>query len=149
VDPDGPRCHCGARGCLEAFAGAYAIVRAARARLRNPSRARGLTAFAVFEAAREGEAWARGAVQQAGDRLGVAVAILLNTLNPSVVVIGGGVAGGFDLLEAPMRRAITRHAFRETIRVARIERARLGNDAGVVGAAMLVRDAISPRHPRR
>ncbi len=149
VDPEGPRCHCGSRGCLEAFAGSYGIVREGKARLRNPSRARGLTSFAVFEAAREGEAWARGAVQQAGDRLGIAVAILLNTLNPSVVVIGGGGAGGFDLLEAPMRRAIARHAFRETIRVVRIERARLGNDAGVVGAAMLVRDAISPRHPKR
>jgi glucokinase len=149
VDPAGPRCHCGARGCLEAFAGSYGIVRAAKGLLRNRSRAAGLTSWAVFQAAREGEAWALGAVRLAGDRLGIAIAILLNTLNPSVVVIGGGGAGGFDLLEAPMRRAIERHAFRETIRAVRIERARLGNDAGVVGAAMLVRDAISTRHPKR
>jgi hypothetical protein len=48
-----------------------------------------------------------------------------------------------------MQRALRRHTFREILRATRIEPARLGNDAGVVGAAMLVRDAISPRHPRR
>jgi glucokinase len=153
VDANGPRCRCGSRGCLEAYAGSYGIVRTAkalrRARARGSRDTAGLTPWRVFEAARAGEAWARETVRVAGEHLGIAVAILLNTLNPSVVVIGGGVAGGFDALEPHMRRAVARHAFRETIVAARIERARLGNDAGVVGAAMLVRDAIGARHPRR
>lgn len=154
VDAKGPRCHCGRHGCLEAYAGSYGVVRTAT-ELRRASRGRRtgrdekLSAFRVFESARAGESWARETIRIAGEHLGIAVAILLNTLNPSVVVIGGGVAGGFDALEPHLRRAVARHAFRETIAAARIERARLGNDAGVVGAAMLVRDAITKRHPRR
>jgi glucokinase len=150
VDVDGPRCHCGRRGCLEAVAGAYAIVRDARSlRRTRRARAEALTLFAVFAAARRGEPWAKGAVQRAGDALGMAIAILLNALNPSVVVLGGGGAGGFDLLEPHIRRAVGRHAFAVIARAARIERARLANDAGMVGAAMWARDAISPRRPRR
>ena len=147
VDPDGPRCRCGSYGCLEAFAGAYGIVRTAR-KLRRGSRT-ALTAWRVFEAARGGHGWARETVRITGEHLGYAVAILLNTLNPSAVVIGGGVAGGFDALEPHMRRAVARHAFRETIAAARIEPSRLGNDAGVVGAAMLARDAGGARRARR
>jgi predicted NBD/HSP70 family sugar kinase len=66
-----------------------------------------------------------------------------------VVVIGGGVSASFKAIEPHIHRSVERHAFRETIRAARIERARLGNDAGMVGAAMLVRDTLSTRHPRR
>jgi glucokinase len=149
VDPDGPLCHCGSHGCLEAFAGSYAIVRAARERLRGRRRPETLTSFAVFKAAGDGEPWARETIRVAGERLGIAIAILLNTLNPATIVIGGGVSAGFRLLEPHVKRMVKRHAFKETIRAARIERARLGNDAGVVGAAMLVRDTISQRHPRR
>lgn len=154
VDSKGPKCHCGRQGCLETYAGAYGIVRIAT-ELRRVSRKRTagsdgkLTAFRVFERARAGDLWARSTIRIAGEQLGVAVAILLNTLNPAVVVIGGGVSGGFAALAPHIRRSAGRHAFRETMRAARIERARLGNDAGMVGAAMLVRDAISTRHKRR
>jgi glucokinase len=153
VDVDGPRCHCGRHGCLEAYAGAYGIVRMAtefrRAlRGRRADRDEKLNAFRVFESARAGESWAREALRIAGEHLGIAVAILLNTLNPAVVVIGGGVSGGFAALEPHIRRAAGRHAFRETMSAARIERARLGNDAGMVGAAMLVRDAKPARRAR-
>ncbi len=154
LDGNGPRCHCGRRGCLEAYAGAYGIVRMANefrrvSRKRTAGRDEKLTAFRVFERARAGDLWAREAIRSAGDHLGVAVAILLNTLNPAVVVIGGGVAGGFAALEPHIRRAVARHAFRETAGAARIERARLGNDAGMVGAAMLARDAKPTRRARR
>jgi glucokinase len=150
VDPEGPLCHCGSRGCLEAFAGSYAIKQTARRLMRRRSGAASrLPVWRIFQAARAREPWARETVRITGEHLGVAVATLLNTLNPSHVVIGGGVSHGFALLEPHVRRAVARHAFRETILAARIERARLGNDAGMVGAAMLVRDAIGRRHPRR
>jgi glucokinase len=148
VDAKGPKCHCGRQGCLEAYAGAYGIVRIAN-ELRRGRRGEKLSAFGVFESARAGESWARETLRVAGEHLGLAIAILLNTLNPAVVVIGGGVSGGFKALEPHIRRSATRHAFRETMRAARIERARLGNDAGMVGAAMLVRDTITTRHARR
>jgi predicted NBD/HSP70 family sugar kinase len=60
-------------------------------------------------------------------------------LNPSVVVIGGGVGGSFDVLAPHVRRSVTRFAFADTAKAARIEPSRLGNDAAVVGAAMLAR----------
>jgi len=151
VQPGGAKCHCGRNGCLEAYVGSYGIVRTATELRRGSGARRGedLTAFRVFEAAHSGEKWAREAVRLTGECLGIAIGILLNVFNPSVVVIGGGVSKSLDALEPHIRRSVARHAFRQMIAAARIERARLGNDAGMVGAAMLVRDAISPRHPRR
>jgi len=155
VDASGRRCGCGSWGCLETFAGSRGIVRTATL-LRRASRSSRfarrtpkLSAWRVFEAAREGKPWARETVRITGEHLGLAVAILLNVLNPSTVVFGGGVSGGLDLLLPHVRRTVARHAFREIIRAARIEPARLGNDAGMVGAAMLARDAAGTRHTRR
>ena len=137
-------------GLIEAYAGAYGIVRTATELRRGSSVRRGenLTAFRVFEAARSGEKWGQEAVRVTGEYLGIAIAILLNTLNPSVVVIGGGVSASLDALEPHMLRSVRRHAFPEMIAATRIERARLGNDAGMVGAAMLVRDAEKARRAR-
>jgi len=147
VDPEGPPCRCGARGCLEAYAGSYAIVRSARSllgqRSRGPLASGPLTARRVLDAARTGDPVAREAARIAGEHLGVAIAIVLNVLNPSAVVIGGGLAGGYDVLEPHVRRTARRHAFRETLAAGRIERSRLGNDAAVVGAAMLARECIT------
>jgi glucokinase len=148
VQPDGAPCHCGLKGCLEAYAGSYGIVRTA-IELRGKKRGPALTAFDVFEAARSGEDWARQAVRTTGEYLGQGIGILLNTLNPSVVVIGGGISHSLNALLPHIRRSVREHAFREMIAEARIEPARLGNDAGMVGAAMLVRDTISARHTRR
>jgi glucokinase len=134
---------------LEAYAGAYGIVRiacdAARARGKGWGKrgARPLTALTardVLDAARRGHPAGREAARVVGEHLGVAVASLLNLLNPSVVVIGGGVGGGFDVLAPHVRRSIARHAFAHTAKAARIERSRLGNDAAVVGSAMLARE---------
>lgn len=141
VDPVGPRCRCGKRGCLEAYAGSYAIKRTARRLARGREGPERLTAYRVFEAARKRKRWARETVRITGEHLGFAIASLLNTLNPSVVVIGGGVARDFNALLPHVKRAIARHAFRETMAAARIEPARLGTDAGMIGAAMLARDA--------
>lgn len=162
VDPNGPRCRCGARGCLEAYAGSYGIVAAARRAARAHSgaarTARGTkrrvavptTARAVLDGARAGNAACRAAVREAGEHLGIAVASILNVLNPSVVVIAGGIAGSFDLLEPHMRRAVAAHAFRQTAADAAIECSRLGNDAAVIGAAMLARARPTRvRIPRR
>jgi glucokinase len=150
VDPNGPRCRCGARGCLEAFAGSYGIVRTARSLLRGRSRAAAhgrLDAWSVFEAARLGDPAARETVRLTGEHLGMAIASLLNLLNPSMVVIGGGIAASFDAFSPHVLRAVRCGAFADSVRAARIEPSRLGNDATVVGAAMLLH-AQSRRRPR-
>jgi glucokinase len=148
VERNGAPCHCGLKGCLEAYAGSYGIVRTAQGRART-ARAGKLSVIDVFKAAKSGEKWAQETVRITGEYLGIGIGILLNTLNPSVVVIGGGISASLPALLPHIRRSMARHAFREMIREARIERARLGNDAGMVGAAMLVRDAISTRHKSR
>ncbi len=150
VEPDGPRCRCGSRGCLEAYAGTYGIVRSAREAARSRrsrrsplsrrlARSRSVGAREILDAARRGDPVGREAARSAGEHLGIALASVLNLLNPSALVIGGGVAGGFDVLEPHVRRMIARYAFADPARVARLEHSRLGNDAAVVGAAMLAR----------
>lgn len=150
LDPAGPPCRCGARGCLEAYAGAYGIVREARGRARRSGR--GVSGINdprdVFDDARRGRAYARATVRETGERLGTAVAILLNVLNPSVVVIGGGVSASFSQLAPHVRRAVRAAAFAETARAARIERSLLGNDAATIGAAMLARQVSQPTRTR-
>ncbi len=151
VDPDGPPCKCGSRGCVEAYAGAYGIVNAARAAaktrrgpLARRLRDRDVSARDVLDSARRGDAIGRAAAQAAGEHLGIAIASMLNVLNPRVVVIGGGIAGGFDVLRPHIMRAVARYAFAETARAARIEPSRLGNDAALVGSAMLARLQTRP-----
>ena len=156
VDPNGPRCKCGSRGCVEAYAGSYGIVNAAQAaaRARGWKRAhrlsgRGVSARDVLDAARRGDSVGRAAAHAAGEHLGIAIASILNLLNPSVVVVGGGIAGGFDVLQPHVSRAVARYAFDETRRAARIEPSRLGNDAALVGAAMLARPQTRPDRTSR
>lgn len=147
VDAGGRRCRCGNRGCLEAYAGSYAMVAAARARLREqPGRSLGgpgkLSADKIFEAARDGSALARSVVRDAGEHLGIAIASLVNLLNPEVVVIGGGISASFDLLYPHIDKMVRRRAFSRPAEMVRIERSTLGNDATAVGAAMFARDRL-------
>jgi glucokinase len=153
VDPGGPRCRCGNRGCLEAHAGSYGLARRVRELLKE-KRSRHLSRWIeverrrptprlIMEAARRGDSVARHVVREMGEHLGVAVATLVNLFNPEVVVIGGGVSGSLDLISPHIERVVARRAFAESAAMARIERSALGNDATAVGAAMFARDAVS------
>ncbi|MDR5710056.1 MAG: ROK family protein [Armatimonadota bacterium] len=140
VDPLGPLCPCGRRGHLEGIAGGRAIARAAREALARgePSRlvaVREITAREVAEAARGGDPLARRVLERAARMMGLAVGSMLNLLNPEVVVIGGGVARSWDLLEDPLVRAAREAAFEAPFRAARILVAALEDDAGLIGAA--------------
>jgi len=150
VDPAGPRCRCGNRGCLEAIAGSYGMIRRARALARErPGRylskwierdRRKLTPALIAEAARKGDGAARRVLRETGEALGTAIASLVNLLNPEAVIIGGGVSEAFDLLSPHVHRVVERRAFPEPAAQVRIERSQLGNDASVIGAAMFARD---------
>ena len=145
VEASGPRCACGNHGCLEAFVGTRAILRAARAAmrrrgsaLRRLAAAQPLTPRLVAEAARAGDAGAAQVWRDAGRWLGVGIANLVNVLNPQRVVIGGGVANAWSLFYPSLLRAVREGAMPVPARAVRIVRARLGERAGIVGAAALI-----------
>jgi glucokinase len=105
VEPDGPLCGCGNRGCLELYASATAVVRMAReAAASNPGSALAraaavgtdFSAESIYNLAIQGDEEARRIFQHAGRRLGIALATLVNVLNLPVYVIGGGAASAWD-----------------------------------------------------
>jgi glucokinase len=148
VDPfGGVACTCGSRGCLEVFASATAIVRMTReAKPRYPDSvlnvATDLTAESIFTAGLEGDELALSVFHRMGVYLGIGLANLINILNPEMIVIGGGVVNGWDLFEKHMLQQVEERAFPLLAARVKIERAKCGDDAGLLGAARL---AISNR----
>ena len=126
VDPDGPQCGCGNRGCLDRMAGADAIAAAAR----QPS------VQAAAEAARAGDAAARAAFARAGEYTGRVLAGAVVLLWPERVVVGGGVAEAGELLLEPLRAELRRRACVAPVDRIAVVAAELGRHAGAVGAAL-------------
>jgi glucokinase len=146
VEPfGGPKCKCGNTGCLEMFASATAIVRMTREALDSSVESsltkENLTAKIIYEAGREGDKLAIEIFQRMGRYLGVGLANLINILGPEVIVIGGGVADGWDLFEAEMREQIRQRAFPSSQHV-KIKKAECGDNAGLLGAARLAFDSL-------
>ena len=143
VEPfGGVACGCGSRGCLEVYASATAIVRMAReGRPRHPSSSLNvtddLTAARVFVAGKAGDELAVEVFHRMGDYLGIGLANLINILNPEMIVIGGGVANGWELFEEHMRHQVNEHAFPLPASEVKIVPAECGDDAGLLGAARL------------
>jgi glucokinase len=126
LEPDGPLCGCGNRGCLEAFARADRIAAACGT----------ATAEAAMEAARAGDPAAVAGLLVVGRYLGIGIANMIAVITPDVVVIGGGISAAFDLLRAPIEAEL-----RERVRTTALERVRLvpaelGTWAGAIGAAI-------------
>jgi len=143
VEPFGSvACGCGSRGCLEVYASATAIVRMAReGRPRHPSSrlnaTHELTAESVFIAGKAGDALGVEVFHRMGDYLGIGLANVINILNPEMIVIGGGVANGWELFEQHMRHQVDEHAFPLPASEVKILPAECGDDAGLLGAARL------------
>ncbi len=141
VWPDGPTCACGARGCVTAMAsgtGIAARIAAAHEQGVETALPRGASAKDAAQHARSGDAFAQTLFRDAGAGLGRAIASATALLDLDLVVIGGGVAlGAWDLLFPPLDEELrerSRLAFAHDLRV---ERAALGEDAGLYGAAAL------------
>jgi glucokinase len=148
VEPEGVKCGCGSYGCLEQYASATATVRIAK-ELAEASGGRVLsdkdriTALDLFEAASRSEPIAVEAFRVSGRYLGQALAGLVNTLNPEVVIIGGGMAQAWDLFVGETAAEIRKRAFREPAERAKLVRAKLGDDAGIMGAARAAHLSLS------
>ena len=132
VRPEGERCACGLRGCLETEASAPAIVRKYRA---LSGAGEEVTAEDVYLRAKAGDIAARRAFAQAGYYLGLGLGIIINLLNPAKILLGGGVMTTGEFLLEPAAAEARRRSYKQSFACASIERAALGNDAGLIGAA--------------
>lgn len=145
----GAPCNCGKTGCLETIASATGIVRIAVELLTShPSEGvlsavfneTGIvTAKDVFDAAQRRDELALKAVNTVALHLGIALANIANTLNPEKIVLGGGVSKAGAVLLDPVKEQFLRHSFPRVAQSTEISIATLGNDAGVIGAAWLIK----------
>lgn len=143
IDEDGPLCNCGNHGCLEAFAGGHAIARQGQLLAKSGKRTLlsnmpldKITALEVTEAARHGDLHAQEIIKRAGTSIGIAIAGLINLFNPSIVIIGGGVAQIGDTLTNPIRKAVRERAMRASEQSVRITTGMLGRRSLLIGATI-------------
>ena len=141
VDENGPLCACGNHGCLEAFAGGHAIASQAKKLVASGKRTLlseispdSLTARDVAEAARRGDLGAQEIIKRSGTFIGIAIAGLINLINPSTVIIGGGVAQVGDLMTGSIRQAVRERSLRASEHGVRITTAMLGRRSSLMGA---------------
>ncbi|WP_432076967.1 ROK family transcriptional regulator [Streptomyces wuyuanensis] len=133
LDESGPVCRCGNRGCLETFAAARYVLP-----LLQPSHGPDLTMERVVQLAREGDPGCRRVIADVGRHIGSGVANLCNLLNPSRVVLGGGLAEAGELVLAPIRESVSRYAIPSAARRLSVLPGALGSRAEVLGALALV-----------
>ncbi len=142
IDPHGGPCVCGLRGCLATFVGAPALVARARALLADhpESVLAGTepTIESIEDAALASDPLAVSLVQEAAEHLGIAVAGLLNLMNPAMVIVGGGLARLGDVLLAPLRETIGHRTLISSLVACEIRTSELGTRATAVGAATMV-----------
>jgi glucokinase len=156
VDQDGPPCqgNCPNRGCLEVMASGSALVREATALAGERPRSelgralasgRGITGPLVTELAHDGDEAARDVLALIGRRLGVGLSSLVNVFNPDMIVIGGGVVAAGELVLAPARDERVARGLPPARDHVRVVPARFGEESGMLGAALLVRDGVDAR----
>jgi glucokinase-like ROK family protein len=152
VDKNGPMCHCGNRGCLEAVAAGPAIagrsLSAAQAGKSEillsyyENNGNVLRAEDVGNASKEGDATAIEVIRESGQFIGDVLAGLVNFYNPGMIVIGGGVSNLGDLLLSSIRQTVLRRSLPLATRDLLIVFSEIGPDAGVIGAINLAMDNI-------
>jgi len=146
IDANGLRCKCGNIGCLETLASGTAVAREA---IRRVSRGEGsslseivagrigsITAEHVAMAAWDGDCLALDVINKAATYLGVGLVNLVNIFNPEMIIIGGGLAKMGDLLLNPARQVVREKAFAVSAEAVGILPTQLGDDAGILGAAI-------------
>jgi glucokinase len=151
VEPDGPPCACGGRGCVESIASGPRMAQWARENGWSAPPTAGAAELA--EAANAGDPVALRAFQRGGAAVGRMIASVAAVCDLELAVIGGGVAKSGPLLFDAVREAVATHARLDYLRGLRVVPAELGGDAGLVGAAALIAgpgaDTANGRHGRR
>jgi glucokinase len=149
VEPAGLPCSCGNRGCLEQYASATALAKAAVAAAQHQKGGMlagipngEISAETLAVVARRGDPFASSLFEEAGRYLGIAAATVTNLLNLEAIIVGGGMAASFDLFASAMRREVDSRAFAIPAGRLTIRAGTLGDDAGILGAAALARELV-------
>lgn len=151
IDTEGIECECGNTGCLETVASAPNIVRRANERLYRDNTSslsklainKDFTADDIAHEANHGDDFSLMMIERTGKYIGTGVASILNLLNIERIVLGGGVMDAGDLILNPIIQEAKRRAFQPNFEATEILAATLGDDAVLIGAAMLARDATA------
>jgi glucokinase len=151
VDVNGPKCSCGNKGCFEVFASRLALFRAIETAIKNGEKSvltemlgddlKDLRSGDIRKAIRRGDKLVEKIVAEAGEYAGIAIANLINILNPEIVVLGGGVIEALeDEIMPTLIKSAKAHVLPGTFRSVDIIASKLGDDAGITGAAVLARE---------
>jgi glycyl-radical enzyme activating protein/glucokinase-like ROK family protein len=148
ITPGGPPCTCGKRGCLMAYCSGIGISRMAYDYIRAgadtllrplaPPDGRRISGEAIAEAARQGDSVALEILRVAGTYGGIALSMIVQVINPEVIVLGGGLMRIGALLEEPMLAAMREHTQPELLDSVTVRPWQLGADLGIIGAAAKV-----------
>jgi glucokinase len=146
---DGRLCRCGAKGCLEVYASVPALLKAARLLIESSenqsmlrANLRNLSPKLILQAAGKGDEIALQLLEDEIAYLSAGLASVVNLLNPEVIVVGGGfVEAGTSFLHQ-LEKRIKERAFPSAVRGLKVVRARLGNDAGFIGAALYCLESL-------
>lgn len=145
VVPNGNPCGCGNRGCLEKHASARAIE--AMAVLMGLNEGDTITSEEVFDLAKQGNARAKLIFTCVGEYLGIAMATMINTFNFPLYLLSGGPLPAWDFFAPAMMAEVEKRSFTFSHAKTRIEKATLGNEAGLYGAAYLPFSTSMAAHP--
>jgi len=137
INEKGPSCNCGGFACLEAYVGNRRIMRQVKAIFKKDIPLEEVSAMAYRGNKKAAALW-----EAVGSRLGCALTGVVNLLNPDCIVIGGGVASAGKILFDRARETILLRAMPVHARAVKVVGAQLGNDAGMIGAALLVREKM-------
>ncbi|HEX9614282.1 MAG TPA: ROK family protein [Bacteroidota bacterium] len=148
VDYKGPQCNCGSIGCVEAFVGQKYLSQRTVERLKNHPDSRILKLVGgnpdkiepvyISEAAKAGDPLAREMLLEAGMLLGVALGAVMNTMDLRISIIGGGISAAGDFVMDAIKKSVQKHVLKPLRPDIQVLPAKLGNDAGILGAAGLV-----------
>lgn len=151
VDINGYPCNCGRKGCLETIASATGMVHQAMNAIQAKPESdlvafrkqnTGLTAKDIFALAEKGEETCTKIIDQTADALGFVLANTAAIINPTKILLGGGVSKAGDTLLQPVTKYFKKYALPRVSESCEVTIAKLGNDAGMIGAAYLVKQAV-------
>lgn len=137
ISVDGPKCKCGGKACLEAYIGNARILKEARRVF-----GRKISLEELSQLAKKRNKLALKIWDKTGKRLGAALCGVINLLNPDAIVIGGGIANAGKILFDKVKGVVKQQAMSVQARRVKILKANFGNEAGLIGAAILVKEGL-------